>query len=91
MTDEVNSFYSSEFGVRNFAAVTCSLFIGDLNLQRKKVQGGFDSASVRPHAKNFNKIVLNSNKAFVMSRGSVIPGVQYLVVFLYILADDVYV
>lgn len=35
MTDEVNSFYSSEFGVRNFAAVTCSLFIGDLNLQRK--------------------------------------------------------
>ena len=91
MTDEVNSFYSSEFGVRNFAAVTCSLFIGDLNLQRKKVQGGFDSASVRPHAKNFNKIVLNSNKAFFMSRGSVIPGVQYLVVFLYILADDVYV
>ena len=38
----------------------------------KKVQCGFDSASVRPHAKNFNKIVLNSNKAFFMSRGSVV-------------------
>lgn len=50
----------------------------------EKVQGGFDSASVRPHAKNFNKIVLNSNKAFFMIRGSVISAVQYLVVFLYI-------